>query len=196
MRGLLCGSIQAFSSTKALILLSPESSRKKLFPKGLSLKGKLSLVTLHNCLRQGHLFTGLLPTCSPACGSRIQPALTGWGCGLQGASLEKRQLTEALPSLCTVTPLWRSFHLPLSSGRPPPWLREAIPSIQGRAGSLLHSGGQIRLPVDSSEKHIIFLCHDQNVSVIYHPLPGLGLLLKSVLFRVLQYLAFFLTVLF
>lgn len=83
---------------------------------------------------------------------------------------------------CTVTPLWQSFHLPLSSGRPPPRLSKAIPSIQGRAGSLLHSGSLISLPVYSTEKRIIFLCHDRSVSLIYHLLPCLRLLLKSVLF--------------
>ncbi|XP_059230608.1 MAP kinase-interacting serine/threonine-protein kinase 1 isoform X2 [Mustela nigripes] len=41
---------------------------------------------------------------------------SGWGCGPQGASLEKWRLTEARSSLCTVTP---HTPLPLSSGCPP-----------------------------------------------------------------------------
>lgn len=57
---------------------------------------------------------------------------------------------------------------------------QSHPLNSGRAGS------QISLPVCGTEKHIIFLCRDRNVFLIYQPLPRLGLLLKSVLFLFLK----------
>lgn len=172
----LCSS-QDFSSTKAL-RFSPNPhfpkvlEEKAFFQRGCLCKGKQSLVTLHNRLRQGHLFAGLhLLT---ACRSRISQHRC---CLLlQGACFEKCQLTEAantcLFPLCTVTLLCRS---------PPPsvlWMssplaKQSCPlnSGEGRERSSFRS--QICLPVDSTEKHIIFPCRDRAVSFIYHPLPCL-----------------------
>lgn len=76
----------------------------------------------------------------------------GWGCSLQGTSLEKRRLTEALSSLCTVTSPPHPPAGPSTFLCPPdvlPWLNKAIPSLQERAGSLPCPGGQISLPVCS-----------------------------------------------
>lgn len=85
----------------------------------------------------------------------------GWGCSLQGASLGKRWLTEALYSLCTVTSSPHPLAGPSTFLCPPdvlPWLNKAIPSLQERSGSLLCSGGQISLPVCSAgETHNLSL---------------------------------------
>lgn len=114
------------------------------------------------------------------------PAGSGgcWGCSLQGTSFQ--ELTEA----ATHMPLL-SRHCHLLAILPPssvlqmsslPVLslaEQSHPLNSGRAGS------QISLPVCSTEKHIIFLCRDRNVFLIYH-LLCLGLLLDSVLFLFLK----------
>lgn len=181
-RDVLCSSTLALSATKALkfppnLLISQESSRKKhFFQRGCLHKGKQSLVTLHNRPRQGRLFRApahlltRLPADGGPCLSSPQPR-GSWGCGLWGAEPEKHPLTGAA-CRCTVPRRWQFFHLLLSSGCPPRWLSKASPSIQGQSGRLLPSPRQLSLPGCSTEMHIIFLCHDRKVSLIYHPLPA------------------------
>lgn len=113
--------------------------------------------------------------------SRCADPRSSWRWGLLGLQPSGSQLPGADRG-CGHTSLFQHCHLlavlPPSSvlQASSPWLSEARPLNSGRAGS------QISLPVCSTEKHIIFLCRDRNVFLIYHPLPRLGLLLESVLF--------------
>lgn len=119
----------------------------------------------------------------PMCRSGIQLAVGAEGArSLQGVRF--KELTEAadmhvssplhchlLLAILPPSSVLQTSSLPVLS-----LAEQSHPLNSGRAGN------QISLPVCSTEKHIIFLCRDRNVFLIYHPLPYLGLLLKSVLF--------------
>lgn len=176
--------------------ISLGSSKEKAFSKGVVFEKEgnhLSLCIIA-CSRNISLPGSNCSQCAdrdPACGGGC------WGCSLQGAGFQ--ELTEAAdrhassPQHCHL--LGRSSHLPLSYRRPlclsSPRLSKAIPSIQEGQGT-----NQISLPVCSTEKHIIFLCCDRDVFLIYHPLLCFGLLLKSVLFLFKNVFALFLTMFF
>lgn len=171
--------------------ISLGSSKEKAFSKGavFEKEGNHLSLCIIACSRNISLPGSNCSQCAdrdPACGGGC------WGCSLQGASFQ--ELTEAAdthsssPLHCHL--LRRSSHLPLSYRRPlclsSPRLSKAIPSIQEGQGT-----NQISLPVCSTEKHIIFLCCDRDVFLIYHPLPCFRLWLKSVLFLFKNAFAFF-----
>lgn len=142
---------------------------------------------MHNRLQQEHLFAGA-PKASQCAdpGSSLRwglQELQPSGSPLPGADRSCGHTRASSPLHCHNPPtfpvLQTSSLLVLSLAE------QSHPLNSGRAGS------QISLPVCSTEKHVIFLCRDRNMFLIYHHLPCLGLLLKSVLFLFKNMFAFF-----
>lgn len=199
-RDLSCSSRRAFSIHKGSMGSHPSpislgSLEEKAFSKGVVFEKESNHLSLCIIACSGNI-SSLGSKCSQCAdpGSSLRWGLLGLqpsGSQLPGADRGCRHTRLFSPD--TVT-FWPSSHLPLSYRRPRlPVLslpEQSRPLNSGRAGS------QISLPVCSTEKHIIFLCRDRNVFLIYHPLPRLGLLLESVLFLFLKNMFAVLTIFF
>lgn len=181
---LSCSSRQAFSVHKDSVGSHPSpislgSLEEKAFSKGVVLEKESNHLTL--CIIACSVSISSLGSKCSQCADPGSSSL--WG--LLGLQPSGSQLPGADRG-CQHTCLFRHCHLlavlPPSSVLQMPSLPVLSLAEQSHPLSSGRTESQISLPVCSTEKHIIFLCRDRNVVLIYHPLPCLGLLLESVLF--------------